>query len=373
MIRIFLSAFFSFAVSSIAFAQPAKIADLPKGFKFSVVLEDFSDVPSTMAFSPDGRLFAATQDGQIYTVENGATSEEPILSLDVDSTGEHGLVGLVFDPGFAKNHFFYVYYTALAPEIHQRVSRFTLNNDHADDEKTLLEIDNAGRSIFHAAGALEFGPDGYLYVGVGDNGGLPARENSQSLKTLFGKILRIGSDGSIPQDNPFSATAQGQYRAIWATGFRNPYSFSFAPESNRFWINDVGAVSWEEINEGVIGHNYGWPSSEGPTQTAGIHAPVFSYAHGPTSSATEGCAIVGGVFYPPRTGSFPPEYRGKYFFTDYCNNWVRTIDPQTKQVSDFARHLKANPSVLRVGPDGALYYMSRWQHGIHRIQYEPNR
>lgn len=344
---------------------------LPSGFVHETVVEEFAG-GSTLAFAPNGTLFVATQEGNVFTIEDGTLSDEAVLSLEVDANGEHGLTGMVFDPEFAQNGYLYVYYTALEPNIHQRVSRFTIREGQATDEKILIEADDARGSVFHSAGALAFGPDHKLYIGIGDNGGLPSGANAQNLTTLFGKVLRIDPDGTIPTDNPFFAASAGKEKAIWAVGLRNPYSFDFDRVSGRFLIGDVGSTKFEEINEGFAGKNYGWPQYEGPETARGFESPIFSYAHGPVTSTSEGCAIVGGAFYSPTTMTFPQTYAGKYFFADYCSNWIQALDLRTGNATVFATQLKANPTVLRLGPDGALYYMSKWNEGIFRIQYKPN-
>src|SRR5205085_4204792 len=132
----------------------------------------------------------------------------------------------------------------------------------------------------------------------------------------LGKILRINADGSIPTDNPFLSQTTGTNRSIWALGLRNPFTFSFDPVSGRMFINDVGEVTWEEINDGIAGSNYGWPTTEGYTSDSRFRSPLYAYGHGGGNDL--GCAITGGDFYNPSTSQFPAEYAGKYFFADYC-------------------------------------------------------
>ena len=309
-----------------------------------------------MAFAPDGRLFVATQGGSLRVVKDGALLATPFLTVPVSSTGERGLLGVAFDPAFASNGYVYVYYTATTPAIHNRVSRFTADGDVAatGSETVLLDLDNLSTATNHNGGALHFGPDGKLYVAVGDNA---TGSNAQSLSNVLGKILRIGPDGSIPSDNPFYGTASGIDRAIWALGLRNPYTFAFRPGTARMFINDVGQNAWEEIDDGTAGANYGWPSSEGPTTTAGHTGPIHWYGHG--SGPFLGCAITGGTFYDPVTRTFPATYVGSYFFADYCGGWINRLDPAGgNAVTTFATGIAA-PVDLRVGPDGALYYLAR--------------
>src|SRR5262249_29531611 len=158
------------------------------------------------------------------------------------------------------------------------------------------------------------GIDGKLYIGVGENAN---GANSQSLNTLLGKMLRINPDGSIPGDNPFVTTATGVNRAIWALGLRNPFTFAVQPGTGRIFINDVGQNTFEEINEGVAGANYGWPAAEGPSTDPAFRNPLFYYGHG--SGDSLGFAITGGAFYNPATVQFPADYVGDYFFADLVN------------------------------------------------------
>ena len=196
----------------------------------------------------------------------------------------------------------------------------------------------------------------------------PTSGNAETLGNLLGKIHRINSDGSIPTDNPFYNTATGQNRAIWAYGIRNPFTFSFQPASGRMFINDVGQGTWEEINDGIAGSNYGWPTTEGTSSDPRFRNPLFNYGHG--STATTGCAITGGVFYNPPAGQFPAQYVGDYFFADYCTGWIRKLDPANgNTVIDFASGAQA-PVDIDVGSDGSLYYLSRFGVGhVYRITY----
>lgn len=284
-------------------------ATLPAGFSETLVANGLSS-PTAMDFAPDGRLFVCLQGGQLRVIKNGSLLPTPFVSLTVNASGERGLLGIAFYPNFATNNFVYVYYTATAPAIHNRVSRFTANGDvaAAGSELVLVDLDNLSSATNHNGGAIHFGPDGKLYIAVGENA-TPA--NAQTLSNRLGKVLRINSDGSIPADNPFFSTATGANRAIWALGLRNPFTFAFQPGTTRMFINDVGQNAWEEINDGIAGSNYGWPTCEGFCSPANsnFRDPLFQYGHGSTS--TTGCAIVVGGFYNPATIQFPVSYVGK--------------------------------------------------------------
>lgn len=348
-----------------AFQLIGLAATVPSGFSEIQVAGGLSN-PTAMAFAPDGRLFVCLQGGQLRVIKNGALLAAPFVSVPVDANGERGLLGVAFDPDFATNSHVYLYYTATSPAIHNRVSRFTANGDVAvsGSEMVILELDNLGATN-HNGGALHFGDDGKLYVATGENA---VSSNSQTLANPLGKILRINADGSIPTDNPFYSQATGNNRAIWVLGLRNPFTFAFQPLSGRMFINDVGQNTYEEINDGIAGSNYGWPDSEGPTTNPNFRGPIYSYDH--TGDNPNGCAITGGAFYNPGVDQFPAEYVGTYFFADYCGGWIYKLDPANgNAVSLFASGIPS-PVDLQLGPDGSLYYLARGSGGIvYKIQY----
>jgi glucose/arabinose dehydrogenase len=181
-----------------------------------------------MEFAPDGRLLVCQQGGSLRVIKNGALLATPFLTVTTDSSGERGLLGVAFDPGFAVNQWVYIYYTVPGSPAHNRVSRFTANGDVASPGETvILELNNLSSANNHNGGAIHFGLDGKLYVAVGENAN---GANAQTLANLLGKILRINGDGSIPTNNPFYNVATGVNRAIWALGLRNPYTSPFSPE-----------------------------------------------------------------------------------------------------------------------------------------------
>lgn len=343
-----------------------RAATLPAGFSETMIANGLSN-PTAMDFAPDGRLFVCLQGGQLRVIKNGSLLATPFLSLTVNSSGERGLLGIAFDPNFATNNFVYVYYTASTPAVHNRVSRFTASGDVAvqGSELVLLDLENLSATN-HNGGAIHFGPDGKLYIAVGENA-VPS--NSQVLTNRLGKVLRINSDGTIPSDNPFFNTATGVNRSIWALGLRNPFTFAFQPGTNRMFINDVGQSAWEEINDGSAGSNYGWSTCEGNCSppNANFRNPLFQYAHSGASSTT-GCAIVGGGFYNPTTAQFPASYVGKYFFADLCNGWIRVFDPSNNTAADFGSGV-ASPVDLKVANDGSLYYLAIGSSAVFRIQF----
>ena len=266
--------------------------------------------PTSMEFAPDGRLFVAEQQGRLHVIKNGALLPTPFVSLAVEPTSERGLLGVAFDPAFAANHFVYVYYTAAATQ-QNRVSRFTAsstNPDVADSNSEVVLLDGlAGAAGYHNGGAIHFGTDGKLYIGVGDS---HSALNAQDLTVLEGKLLRINPDGSAPPDNPFVGNPAARPE-IWMLGLRNPFTFAVQPGTGTIHVNDVGENNWEEIDLGAGGANDGWPSCEGPCANPSFEDPLYAYQH-----VDGNCAITGGTFY--QGSRFPATYNGGYFFADFC-------------------------------------------------------
>jgi glucose/arabinose dehydrogenase len=295
----------------------------------------------------------------LRVIKDDVLLDEPALRLKVDARWERGLIGVALDPRFEENGFVYLLHVLAEPYPHHRLSRFTLSGDRVvpGSERVLLEGDDQTRMggtvpAGHQGGAVHFGRDGKLYVGLGEQtAGAPA----QDLHSLLGKLLRIDPDGTIPADNPFVGRTTGKYRAIWALGLRNPFTFGVQPETGRIFINDVGGVA-EEINEGRAGANYGWPAVEhGPTRDERFVGPIHWY---PTAS------ISGGAFCPvgERPRGFPAEYRGHYFVMDFVRGWIHVIDPddavRPAEARTFARGLP-RPVDLAFAADGSLLVLLR--------------
>jgi putative heme-binding domain-containing protein len=327
---------------------------LPPGFLSDRIAAGITGA-TALAVAPDGRIFVCEQTGTLRVIRDGRLVSEPFLTLDVDSTWERGLIGVTLDPRFAHNGYLYVCYVAPRPYVHHRISRFTAAGDVAvpGSELVLLEGDDQARlggsvPAGHQGGAIHFGGDGKLYAALGDQtAGMPA----QDLTTFQGKLLRLNPGGSIPEDNPFFRTARGKYRAIWALGLRNPFRFAVQPGTGRILINDVGQDTWEEIDEGVSGGNYGWPACEGPTADPRFRGPIYHY---PVAS------ITGGAFCPAGAATaFPLQYRGRYFFMDFVRGWIKVLDPDhPRGVETFATGLM-RPVDLDFGADGTLYVLLR--------------
>lgn len=340
----------------VALPGAAARAGVPASFVETPVASGLS-APTAIAIAPDGRIFVAQQGGALRVVKNGALLATPFVSLTVDSSGERGLLGVAFDPGFAANQFVYAYHTVPGSPPHNRVTRFTANGDvaQAGSAQPILDLDNLSGATNHNGGAIHFGADGKLYVAVGENA---TPSNAQTLTNRLGKLLRINADGSIPTDNPFFNTTAPPNGSIWALGLRNPFTFAVQPGTGRIFVDDVGQNTTEEIDDGIAGANYGWPSCEGPCTpaNASFRDPLYSYGHG--IGATTGCAIAGGAFYNPPVVQFPADYVGDYLFADLCSGWVRRYDPVANTVTDFVTGL-SSPVDLAVGGDGSLLELAR--------------
>jgi putative heme-binding domain-containing protein len=325
---------------------------LPPGFKVEVVATGLTGATALEA-APDGRLFVCEQTGTLRVIKNGKLLAEPFVKLPVDATWERGLIGVTVAPDFPKTPHVFVCYVAARPYPHHVVSRFVAAGDVAEpgSETVLLEGDDQTKlggtvPAGHQGGAIHFGKDGKLYIAIGDQtAGAPA----QRLDTFQGKLLRINPDGGIPDDNPFLKQTTGKYRAIWALGLRNPFAFAVEAGTGRIFIDDVGGVN-EEINEGVAGANYGWPTVEhGPTSDPRFRGSVHHY---PTA------CITGGTFAPADL-PWPAEYRGRYFFADFNHGWIKTIDPTKPAVAQpFAVGVR-RPVDLRFAADGSLVVLVR--------------
>jgi glucose/arabinose dehydrogenase len=287
-----------------------------------------------------GRLFVVEQRGVIYALENSPTAASKTVFLDiqdrVNSVGsEEGLLGLAFHPEYADSGYFYVDYTAASPR-RSVISRFRVssaNPDSADasSEVVLLEVPQPYSN--HNGGQIRFGPEGYLWISLGDGGsGGDPGNNGQDPTTLLGSILRIDPDATmgvvkygIPPDNPFVGNPYGYREEIYAYGLRNPWRFSFDTPTGRVWAGDVGQSAYEEVDLIESGKNYGWNIMEGfhcynspSCDTTGLALPVWEYDH----SDSGGIAITGGFVY--RGDSLPGIY-GLYIYADYGSGRIWSL------------------------------------------------
>lgn len=288
----------------------------------------------------DDRLFIVEQDGVIKIIDGGVTSPTPFLSIAVNSVGnEQGLLGLAFHPDYANNGYFFVNYTL--PNRSTQISRFQVSSDPdiADSSSELSILTVAQPFANHNGGCLQFGADGYLYIGLGDGGDANDPQNlAQNPTRLLGKMLRIDindTNGSInyviPDDNPFVSDSSIRDE-IWAIGLRNPWKFSFDASTDELWIADVGQNDIEEINKaaaGVSGQNYGWRCYEGNADfnTSGCNDvstytfPLADYSH--TNDGAFKCSVTGGYVY---RGSTYTSMVGSYIFADFCSNELAYIN-----------------------------------------------
>jgi glucose/arabinose dehydrogenase len=350
------------AHAAVAFPGDFKVTEVTSALK----------APHAMKFAPDGRLFVLEQRGNLRIVKNGGLLAKPALTLTVPTGNSNGLIGLAFDPSFATNGHLYLFYTRSTPKLHNRVSRFTVQGDTIDpaSEFVITDLEDLGTNPMHYGGDMGFGPDGKLYVTVGDNTRGP---DAQKLTNRFGKILRYNADGSIPTDNPFFAQTTGDNQAIWAMGLRNPFRMTFHPTTGQMIVGDVGGSSWEELNVGKAGANYGWPIAEGNSTNPAYTNPLMAYPHTDDGSGAFGCAVMGGDFYASAAKPFPASFWNKYLVADHCEGWLRVIDPATGASTTFGSGFEL-PVDFKVGPDGSLYTLQRSLNGkakgvLYKVSY----
>ncbi|MGZ4903732.1 MAG: PQQ-dependent sugar dehydrogenase [Halobacteriota archaeon] len=317
------------------------------------------------------QLFVVEQTGIIKVFENNASVSTAATFLDisdrVSSGGELGLLGLAFHPRFNENGYFYVYYTADNP-LRSVVSRFSAshaNGTQADRSSEAIMLQVGQPFTNHNGGQVAFGPDGYLYIGLGDGGGEgDPLGNGQNRSTLLGTILRIdvsaGSGGlnySIPRDNPFVGNTEGFREEIYAYGLRNPWRFSFDPITNRLWAGDVGQDKLEEIDLIENGKNYGWNIMEGDLcysppsgcNQTGLTLPIWEYNH------SLGDAITGGFVY---RGSALPDLVGTYVYGDYGSGriWALRYNDTGVPVNVELTDTNLQISSFGVNQRGELYF-----------------
>jgi glucose/arabinose dehydrogenase len=324
--------------------------------------------PVAIVHAGDSRIFVAEQEGIIVILDSAGNDTGTFLNLTdkVVFGGERGLIGLAFHPGYKTNGYLYVHYTGEGDST--RIARFSVSNDDPDkadslSEFTVLTLKQPYGN--HNGGQLAFGPDGFLYIALGDGGSQGDPHNrAQNRKVLFGKILRIDVDGgspyAIPSSNPF-VNDTSALPHIWSYGLRNPWRFSFDEETGDMWIGDVGESDVEEINfaeaGGSGGINYGWRCYEGdePFDQEGcdtmqsFESPVHSYAHGLE------CTVIGGYVFRGKERS---PYYGKYFFADFCSDQIWTLRKPAGGAwvaEEYGQFPGNNFSTFGVDKNGAMY------------------
>ena len=312
----------------------------------------------------DDRLFVVNLTGTVALIAaDGSTSTFLDLSGTVTVDGDHGLNGLAFHPDYATNGLFFVTWAPSSANL--RVSSFTVSADPdvADpaSEVTILDIPLAQPA--HSGGHLAFGPDGYLYIGVGDGESSPSAAHAQDLTTLPGSILRIDVDGgapyAVPADNPFVGMGGGVREEIYAYGFRLPYRFSF--DGTDLFVGEVGDRMYEQVELVTAGGNYGWPIVEGDghchtpatgCDPSGTEPPLYEFEH-----AGGRCAMMGGFVY--RGSDLPSCHQGRYFFADYCTGQVSSFVVEGGAATDVTDGPVASSMVVSWGRggDGELYLL----------------
>jgi glucose/arabinose dehydrogenase len=332
--------------------------------------------PTDLADAGDA-LLVVEQAGVIRLVQDGQVRDQPFMDISSrvgSNSSEQGLLGIALDPEYAGNGVFYLNYTDRNGDT--VISRFRSSDDgmsgDPDSEQALIQVDQPYAN--HNGGDLEFGPDGMLYIGLGDGGsGGDPRGNAQNKDTLLGKILRIDVRGqdfyTIPADNPFADG--GGRQEIWASGLRNPWRFSFDRQTGDLYIADVGQNKYEEVNflpaGSPPGANFGWDYREAahefeasPPAGLALTDPIFEYDHG------QGCSITGGYVY---RGQDLPEFRGIYLAGDYCTGFVwgllRGADGQWQSQRLF--QVSANISSFGEDNRGELYLLDHRTGSIFRL------
>ena len=331
----------------------------------------------------DGRdmLFVTEQGGKIHIFPARQDATETVVFLDItnlvnEGGNEEGLLGLAFAPDYAESGHFYVYYSARGPR-RSVLSRFTSNRDdptHAGLASELIILEVPQPASNHNGGHLAFGPDAYLYVGLGDGGrGGDPFGNGQNTATLLGSILRIDVSGAteaeryrIPSDNPFVGV-DGAREEVWAYGLRNPWRFSFDKETGRLWVGDVGQNNWEEVDLVEKGLNYGWNVMEGShcfrpgtgCDTTGLQLPVIEYR------TSDGCSIIGGYVY---RADVLPSLTAAYVYGDYCSGNIWGARHDGRSLTEHALLVESGLRITSFGLDlaGEIYILSR-DSGIYRL------
>ena len=328
------------------------------------------------------RIFVTEQAGRVLVFPNDQQAAQAIIFLDIsdrvsEAHNEEGLLGLVFDPDYRTNGYLYLYHSASTPR-RSVLSRFTAsqydpNVADPQSEFIILEIDQPFGN--HNGGQLAFGPDGYLYVGLGDGGsGGDPHGNGQDRGSLLGSLLRIDVRGlsaderyRVPPDNPFVGVA-GAQEEVWAYGLRNPWRFSFGKDTGLLWLADVGQSRWEEIDLIKKGLNYGWNIMEGEhcfspstnCDQAELELPLWEYSHSPGN-----CSVIGGYVYH---GRGIPSLLEAYVYGDFCSGKIWALRYDGNSVTEQMLLVDSTLFISSFGQDldFNLYVLSR-NDGIYHL------
>lgn len=350
-------------------------SQLPTGFVQKKLTGDVINEATALAHAPDGRIFIAERGGNVKVLQNGTVTTVHTAQTVTDA--EQGLLGITLHPQFASNGKFYIFYTNVEMTRHYLDVITITPTNQVTAVTRVMEFDPIINGA-HNGGAILF-RQGLLYVAVGESN---SSVESPKLDTYRGKILRLTDDGQPAPGNPYYDVpgASRQQRSIWARGLRNPWKMALDPVSQRIFVMDVGG-DYEEINDVTTpdaskGYNYGW-SQDGKTgnqQAAGTITATYYYDH---SNDKGGCAITSGVFFNPPATNYPPEYRNKFFFSDWCRDWYRFVDVNNltpaSQYTEFAPKGFTRILGTSVGLDGNIYYIGYATGGaIWRLEYNNN-
>jgi glucose/arabinose dehydrogenase len=317
-------------------------------FKVETVVGNL-EVPWSIVFAPDGRMFFTERPGRVRVFENGKLRPQPFFTVpDVEPRGESGLMSLALHSQFSSNHFVYLSYAYSAGETQVRVVRYRETPAGFTDRKVILE--NIPAAQFHAGCRLRFGPDGKLYITTGD---ATDRELAQRLDSIAGKILRLNDDGTVPSDNPFVGRANARPE-IWAYGSRNAQGIDFQPGTNLLFETEHGPSGFDgpgggdEVNIIDRGKNYGWPVIHHRASQAGMESPLLEY--------TPACAPASGVFY---RGSQLAQFKGNFFFGCLRGERIIRVALDGRRVISQENLLENKYGRIRdiaEGPDGFIYF-----------------
>ncbi len=358
--------------TTVAAAQPSRIAPAigPSDFNDEFVAGNVNRAVAA-DWLPDGRALVLEQTGRIVVMDPSNNSTTPWIQItNLDSDAENGSLDFVVDNNFGATNHIYVYYKA-ASDGRLRIGRFTFTGSSNDTNSESIVWSNPGPAHAdfggsnHIGGSLTIGPDAKLYLTIGDGFNAP---NSQSLDSVFGKILRINKDGSVPTDNPFYDGDGPNIDETYALGVRNPWRANWDYQTGRLWVGDVGGneatTAYEEVNLIEPGKNYGWPLCEGPLEgpkngpdcPAGITGPVYSYAHNVDDGCCFNASITGGNIV---RGTIAP-LEGDYVFADYARGDISALDLNGGTSGSQVTLLRDTESFIPwvdQGPDGHLYYL----------------
>jgi aldose sugar dehydrogenase len=326
---------------SSATPTPAVASPQPSPSFRAYVAADFA---TALAWSPDGRLFYAERGGSVRTFDGKAS--RLFARVSTSTSGERGLLGLALSPSFSTDHFVYAFYSRADDESRQRVVRWTDQQGAGAGLATIIDNLPAGNDCCHKGGRLAFGPDGKLYVTLGEN---HVAGDAQRTSSLRGKILRYNPDGSVPADNPFGST-----NPVWAIGLRNPFGLAFS-SAGQLFVTDNGpsgdagtpGSGWDEVDHVVRGGNYQWPTCYGN----GIHLQASQCSGTPPTYQSGNSAIVptGVTFVSPKG---PAGYAGDLVFCSYAQSRLKVLSPDGTQLMADGPRCQLD---VKEGPDHALY------------------